>query len=1426
MTDKGGIDYPNASPTYRGYRRQALYVLHRILIASPEGRFQPEHREDLAVFDAKGNLQELVQVKDHTGPLQLSDLDPGGKSSFFARCADAIGEWPDIKLTLASYGTVGPELREAIEHDGEERLSVAQKITNGGRVDLKAAQEILGKLHLEGCREAALQEAVDTSLCQMVTAVDPLQAFDALMFWVFRRSEKSEYIVRQDVSKQIRRIGQFIGDVASHTAEWLCTICPIEDSVIEPSRMATLSAEFYEGVAARYEHIQADVDVVRPSLMQTVHEKLSARNVVFVHGASGQGKSTVAYRYLKDCCPGIARYRVKAVENAPHALRIARALGSHVSILGLPVTVYVDIPPQSEGWMDLIKELAFCPNIRVLATIREEDWRRANVSGADFRWNEVQMEFAEREARELFAHLTQEFDAPQFAGFDEAWERFGGEGPLLEFVHLVTRGGLLRERLKAQVEAIQSEVRREQRNDRELDLLRMVSVASTFGGRLKARAALEKLGFPHSGNPLNLLEEEYLLRKTDDGLLIEGLHPIRSRIIADLLCDPVTATWAESARECLPFVDDQRLETFLLGTFSEDVEIEEPLLAGLNSFEPTRWAQVASIARALLWLGVSRYARANLELVRHIEDELRLSWEIALDMDIAGLSIEEESPLQKLLAPEVWARIQELRRKQSPKEDVFVPLGEWLQSMSMPSEQPLSNEDWNGLAQIIYWNWRQGGILPILERFPWGAATAAINTLPVEILANLVVALHESCGAQHRFVAWFSENRGRLLDEFRRQTLTPKIEDDGEDKIEAHFIVRLDLWPDPQSPDFGAVLTSNPLHAEATYRLNILRKLIPDRERYGCRGYGHSIFDEALPIDETQKSGVLKEFLPIGWGVQLNSLFRGLVDYALRPGTWAEYAKEVVGLRLTIVEALDELTGALSTYFTSHDYIHVVREHLNAETLSRCCSALDWKPRLPQCAVDRFGFTSELNAKPTEKSQSGTRMPTFSMERYRPWKEALDRYTRAISGFMSQSVHCLAVMSAVGRSRNRHQSKDRIIQMARGLGLNDACVSLSITNLSSAFGSVPAFQDEFRRLLPERIFDENLTTLEHRERDGFDSLWALWYDFVRSPRLVIKKEPVRICRNKEGRLRTGLLRACDSQFLSLDVTGCSARIVLSGPRLDGQPAIWIVLDSETAISSHLASADVLTALRSACAKQTDGERLQRLLDREWSQIAVVPCVKGRPLIAGAWILLPRQLMEECELSSWDEMMRVVPEAMLENLGIRRWKLPDLEEGFAFLHAFVEFAQTAAHIRELVKIEDVDECGREVVCEYLTALEKEPLTNYQASIDAAEVMLNTFNGLPESDQEQRGNLAQCVVNLQKWWELAEQPKELDDGMLRIELSEISEWSPRLQEASQYAFLAYLFWADDVLEQHAASQDLSSDLHCEGNRHDFPSSCFEW
>ena len=109
----------SASPTYRGYRLQLLYALHRILPKdSAQLFFQPEGYEDLDVYNEFGELIEVIQVKAFQNTkLAFSNFEPTNKNKFFGRIANLIKQHPFLEVKIISFGEIGEELEQGLNEN-------------------------------------------------------------------------------------------------------------------------------------------------------------------------------------------------------------------------------------------------------------------------------------------------------------------------------------------------------------------------------------------------------------------------------------------------------------------------------------------------------------------------------------------------------------------------------------------------------------------------------------------------------------------------------------------------------------------------------------------------------------------------------------------------------------------------------------------------------------------------------------------------------------------------------------------------------------------------------------------------------------------------------------------------------------------------------------------------------------------------------------------------------------------------------------------------------------------------------------------------------------------------------------------------------------------------------------------------------------
>ena len=85
---------------------------------------------------------------------------------------------------------------------------------------------------------------------------------------------------------------------SEHHSEWHLTIRPLLSNTPPDEERPRLQEEFYEGGYTRFEHILADLDFRRDEKLAEIAQAFERRNIVITHAASGQGKTTLAYRYL------------------------------------------------------------------------------------------------------------------------------------------------------------------------------------------------------------------------------------------------------------------------------------------------------------------------------------------------------------------------------------------------------------------------------------------------------------------------------------------------------------------------------------------------------------------------------------------------------------------------------------------------------------------------------------------------------------------------------------------------------------------------------------------------------------------------------------------------------------------------------------------------------------------------------------------------------------------------------------------------------------------------------------------------------------------------------------------------------------------------------------------------------------------------
>lgn len=1280
MTGEGSGQVAAGGPAaLRGFRLQSLYVLSRLLSPGSDV-LQPEGTEDLDVF-RNGRLVETCQIKALGSDLALSDLQPEGSAGYFTRLVARLAADPGAAARIVSFGPLGAELAGALSGAGAARTSVVRKL---GRTGISAANAelALNATTVESVDEPVLLASVRAATRALLTGHDPDAAVQLLLLWIHVASEQQRPITREQAAARLESVGRYLAERSTHAAEWFTTIEPLEDIELTDATRERLRAEFSQGIAARFEHVLAGAHVPRPEYTDALDRGLAKSRVLVIRGSSGAGKSTLALAYMARL-PGTWRFRVRAIEDRRHAHSIAAALLGHARALDIPLYVHLDVGPADASWPTLAAALSAEPEIKIIITVREEDWRRASTN-AEFEFEEVTLELSKAEAQAIYENLRTHPAAPPT--FDDAWARFGGApGPLLEFVHLCTQGIGLRERLHSQVARIRDEVRIGRAAPQELELLRVVCVAAAFEGVLDTLRLCAAIQLPDPARTIQLFESEYLLRSTGDGAELGGLHPLRSEILVAELTDDVLNPWVSAALVALPALVERRLESFLLFAMSRRPSPERSeLLRSLQKLEPKRWLGVAGVVRALLWRGLADYADDNRGLFDEVESSSRGFWSIMIDWDVARAGSTKAADILESLAATVPTfraaadRAAEFRARQSDPIAIGRLCGDWLETRAHWPGLPEGGEDWAALGVVLFWATRLGADLETSEAFDEAAWNAAVATGQIEDLADAALGIT----LWHRQPPWWADAFPAVVDRFRLQTTSPIVRDDGS-TVAVEFIV------DPEAHIDGSAVDP---HAEAVKRIDLLRRLLPLRQQYDARGHGHRLFAEAH--DSTVKS-IPAENAPFTALTRMNGVFQGYTERWYRPTSWLDFWTAVLDQRDHALSAVQATARLVITHFRQR---RPVDRGAQISQVADAFAAIGQTIPLPQQAVDEWGFSRESTAK-----GSAVQAPTgIAVTPYAPFWGAHRDYWAHLENFGRQAINALVLQCAVGRLGSG-VDPDTVRQRAIELGVNEGDVRLSLHNLVIARDRLTAYQALSETIVTPALLPR-MQAAAARERQAIETLLGVWRMLVERPNAVSQdpsRESVRVRDVAVRRVRDAVLVA-----LQHAVPAARWQVADRLPAFEGEPALVIRGEWRSARES-LASAETTAAGIAAGFSALD-ERQRDTATAAIPTVIVVDLVRGRAIGTEGMVMKSQALASESYTPKWFSLVpKPLGDSLFEECRIRRWDDPSVHLADNLLGCAITVWANLAHLDDLRDLlsEPRDEIGTAVVGRHLAKMER-------------------------------------------------------------------------------------------------------------------------
>jgi len=1368
----------------KGYRVQFLYSLNRILSYNEhESEFHPEGKyEDLDVYNEEGEVIEIIQVKDYAETLTLSQILSKKENSFIRRALKAYDENKTPKIKLVSFGNVSQEIKELCSTKYSQKL-----ISKLKGLQLKNHEiEILQiNFEYEIVDEHLIENDVIASIEKWGVLADIDISMNLLLYAIYYASEKQQIITPITFKKQFDEICKFQKERISFNKTYNSLIRQL-DTKIDVENIEQLKSDFYNGISANYKHILAEVDVKRIDKLNSIQDKFNKSNIVFIHGASGQGKSTLAYRYLNDYRSLSTVYELKQLpENINKIYEVIEALEGISKGIRFPITIYIDVEPGNKEWINILIELSTNKHYNFLITTREEDWNSIEIKDK-FSFAEIELLFDKEEAEQIYKSLNEHSLDFGFIDFEDAWEGFGGAGPLLEFVYLITHSESLSEKLKSQINKIRKDS--DIISSDKINLLRYVVLADCFGSKIKLKEINQFLK-PQKEITLllDLLQNEYLIRISGDRTYISGLHPVRSKIIKDLLFDNEINIELDYVLNALPFISDNTILNFLRNGFIQSKLSPNILIEKLKLFEPQKWEVYLQILKALQWKGIADYLDRNINTLNQVYEEYSNGWMIVVNPDLVNILGEGGimansgifSEEQKQYAKNVNDRI-------TDKKEIFNYCRTWLKGIKSIDIIPDNKNEWNAIGLFLFWldYFNINGVIVKFQQFEF---ERTLRNQPLDVIAHVLYGLKK-----------YSIESGKYVEEVEKSFL--------QKLSETYNIIAISRDKHSIKSDYLFDIIDEKIETEETDIFNaksvkiieLLRIAFPDVETYETKGVGHQISLISDDYDSSIKK-ISRNNIPLQQLVEINSTFINLFDYTKRPNSWQGYVNEVIQRRLIFVEVLSKMTHAFGLYHKHQSFNPLAEYFDNYNRNFRKLIKSKEKPKLTKLVIDKWGGFSEGNSKSLKSNlqnnsnqfEDSNLKQMLATQKYANYRGIYSDYDTALENFLWQSAECIY----------------RKVKMVLKQDVSDLTdygrVSL-VANLFRAYEIILEFQQLFRVHFERFVDPYKLRRLEKEEFENISILCFLYRQFLYSDRFI-SGNVLKLALDKINDTNESLEISVVKGLKEL-AKEQNCQIKTSFDR-DKKRCI-IIADHASALNTFELLKLIYNKLYEQI-EQPDYTSIKHLiLSTNYPTFNIIIQIRGK-VINLRWFEFKTYNLKEKkfdELDPFNFLPKDIPVDVIEKLNIESWNntLNEFVELDKLLVSVSTLHQLANHFYQLryFKNKNVEDYSKKVWEDYTSKISKLLQENWTNGLNLFAFYLSMCdNGeIDFKDDNERNDFYQFSIDCHPYFYPNDKTFKIKDFGSLLGEKELKTWIPRLEKLTNNITVIYYFLADKIIEQN--------------------------
>lgn len=1021
------------SDTLRGYRTQFLYTLYRIISTNNSGKevFRPEGIEDLDIL-VDDKVVESIQVKNHkSGLLGYSHLSSNSHTtSFFSRGINTLRKYPQAKLMVFSFNDVDDDLFQ------KPRLSNKLKHDKYTKFSTNDINSLLSAFEVKIRTEHSLYEEIVAILKQRFPSFNPEHEIKLLTQWIYNAAEEGKKLTYNDLVNVREQYVTFINQQASVLSEYGYTVIKL-DHVLGISQ-DKIKEEFYNGVSARLYHIQAGLDVKREQKLLQIQKAFINSNVVILHGQSGQGKSTLAYRYINDYCP--FAYEIRN-SNDGNISRIISTLSALAKDLPWKIVLYLDVIPSNTEWVQVVKEFVNYEKVQCIITIRQEDWnqKKNKIITNNSTISEIEVTLIKEEAHKIYEAIKSDNGNPFPLPFEDVWKKEGIQGSLLEFIYFLNHGRSLKSRIAEQVEKI---------TDKSRDLLAYIALGNHLDGHInkKSLSDLTKMPILEIERLVKNWNKEYFVINEDGEF--SDIHPIRTKLIIEEIFNNDVKIIVRYGLNLYMLVNPNQTDIYLIRLMNE----------GMSACELIDWerdqgkltpALYFGIAKALLWKRIKEYEEKHKGLIDQLKNKVGTAWNWYLPFNFTEIDIQKT--IERLMERNEVniPDLSYITNRFEPQSIVFEYIERWLCDkelcLSIKSEQ-----DWVKAGEFLYIISQlsispkiEMGILPFKEI---GCSLADLST----ILLGFKLYNYSDENIADIEKTFINNLR------YRYNIVNFRIDDD-----KLHIVSFLDFYNDHDDESRAGFITEQ--HNMAI--LELCRRAFPK-----IKVYNSQIIDDTIislfPTLPTEKN-IARDKFPLYEMTEYRTILSRLYQRSYLLSDRLAYADTCISLRKRYAKTVYEVAHSIEKWSCDKSRNNALLANAYKQAYDLIGSS---NIEIPQSEISEYGldYKSDETYIPDDLYTHRNKKKTDIEEVH----NMISSHISSLNKFFTQSFSLL-----IGEH-------------------NDNYKLTSIANLYEAINQLYKLQTMFKKVLGEYVNNEELESVEKAEQVNLKMLWVLWEAYI------------------------------------------------------------------------------------------------------------------------------------------------------------------------------------------------------------------------------------------------------------------------------------------------------------------------------------------